>query len=471
MDEEVSGGRSRMANTRPNPYVGEAAALRTAHIARFGELLPEFCARLDWTPEQIAGKRTRALRDLLVRAQAGSPWHRDRLAGIDMAHVSAADLSALPVMTKRDLMDNFDRIVTDRRLGRSACEAHLSSGGYLLDSYHVVASGGSSGQQGVFVYGWDAWAICYASIARFQVRDWVADSSLDGVERVTAAVAAAQPSHLSAAIRRTFSTSSQPLELFPVDWPLTDIVAGLNALSPTVLMGYSSFLPRLALEARAGRLRISPRRVITISEPLLAEHREILEQTWQVPVANGYGMSEGIFSGFCGHASHLPDDLCIVEPVDAAGTPLSPGEPSARVLVTNLYNPVLPLIRYEVTDEVTIHTGACECGSWFTRIEDPQGRLDDLFIYPAGTVIHPHVFRSVLGKQDSVVEYQVQQTADGAAIYAVATGELDTGALGLRIEAALSAAGLHRPTVTVETVSAVARGAAGKLRRFAPLAR
>lgn len=50
-------------------------------------------------------------------------------------------------------------------------------------------------------------------------------------------------------------------------------------------------------------------------------------------------------------------------------------------------------------------------------------------------------------------------------------GDLDTRALGLRIEAALSAAGLHRPTVTVETVSAIARGPAGKLRRFTALGR
>ena len=50
-----------------------------------------------------------------------------------------------------------------------------------LDEFHVIASGGSSGQRGVFVYGWDAWATCYASIARFQQRDWSADPALVGV--------------------------------------------------------------------------------------------------------------------------------------------------------------------------------------------------------------------------------------------------------------------------------------------------
>ena len=61
-------------------------------------------------------------------------------------------------------------------------------------------------------------------------------------------------------------------------------------------MGYSSFLPGLARAAQAGRLRISPRRVVAISEPLLAEARAALELTWAVPVVNAYGMSEGVFT-------------------------------------------------------------------------------------------------------------------------------------------------------------------------------
>jgi phenylacetate-coenzyme A ligase PaaK-like adenylate-forming protein len=193
-------------------------------------------------------------------------------------------------------------------------------------------------------------------------------------------------------------------------------VAGLNELQPTVLMGYSSFLPRLALEAQSGRLRITPRRVIAISEPLLPEARQVIHETWGAPIANGYGMSEGIFTGCCGHGNHLPDDLCIFEPVDADGRPVGPGELSHRVLVTNLYNHTQPLIRYEVTDQVTLINGTCPCGSSFRRIEDPQGRLDDTFEYADGLSVHPHLFRSALSQQPAVIEYQVRQTRRGATI-------------------------------------------------------
>jgi len=333
----------------------------------------------------------------------------------------------------------------------------------------VVASGGSSGQRGVFVYGWDAWAICNASIIRFQQRDWASDPALAGVPRVTAVVAASHATHLSAAIGRTFSAPRTPRHLFPVSQPPERNVEGLNALQPTLLMGYSSFLPRLALEARAGRLRISPRRIIAISEPLLPEARAAVQEVWDVPIASGYGMSEGIFAGSCGHASPLPDDLCVFEPVDAAGRAVTPGSPSSRVYVTNLYNHTLPLIRFEVTDEVTVLHGTCPCGSAFNRIADPQGRLDDTLVYRGGVNIHPHVFRSILGRHAQIVEYQVRQTLHGADVRCVTSAELDTLEVERRLEEALGALGIDRPKVAVTVVTALDRQKSGKLKRFVPL--
>ena len=60
----------------------------------------------------------------------------------------------------------------------------------------------------------------------------------------------------------------------------------------------------------------------------------------------------------CAHGIHLPDDLCLVEIVDRDGRAVPPGQPGERILVTNLYNPALPLIRFEVTDEVAGHPRA-----------------------------------------------------------------------------------------------------------------
>jgi phenylacetate-coenzyme A ligase PaaK-like adenylate-forming protein len=370
-------------------------------------------------------------------------------------------------------MDDFDDIVTDPRLTRAGCERHLgyadeAGGGYLHGEYQVVASGGSSGLRGMFVYGWDGWALLWASLVRFQYRDWSGDPALVGVPRVTAAVAASSPTHLSAALSRTFSTPGTPRVLFPVSRPVEQIVSGLNDLQPTLLMCYSSFLPRLAAEAEAGRLRIAPRRVLAISEPLLPEVRELAERTWRAPIGISYGMSEGLFTGSCGYGTHLPDDLCLVETVDDRGRPVAPGTTSGRVYLTTLYNHTLPLIRYDVTDELTVLEGPCPCGSGMRRIADPQGRLDDTFTY-GGVSVHPHLFRSALGRSPEIIEYQVHQTPRGALIRVVARSRVDTDALAQHLGHALCGVGVARARVELTQVATLDRQVSGKLRRFVPL--
>jgi phenylacetate-coenzyme A ligase PaaK-like adenylate-forming protein len=444
--------------------------VRQRHVARFRELLPEYVANIGWTAQQLRRAQDEGLRDLVATAIKRSPWHRERLGDLDVAGLRAADLEGLPVMTKRDLMENFDDIVTDGRIDRATCERHLgaAANAYLLDEFHVVASGGSSGQRGVFVYGWDAWAICYCSIVRFPIRDRASDPALASVAQVIATVAAASASHISAAIGATFSAPNLPRHSFPVSEPIDRIVAGLNDLQPTTLMGYSSFLPRLAAEVRAGRLRIAPRRIVAISEPLLPEARADLETTWGAAVASGYGMSEGLFAGSCGHGLHLPDDLCLLEPIGPNGTPIPRGVTSDRVYVTNLYNKALPLIRYDVTDQITVLDGPCPCGSSFRRIADPLGRLDDTFTYANGVAIHPHVFRSALGHED-LIEYQVRQTPTGADIAVVNSAPVDTTALARQIEDTLRALGLTDPTVSITLTETLERQPTGKLRRFVPI--
>lgn len=444
-------------------------SLRDLHVARLAQLLPEHRARIEWPAERIAAERVRALRALVSGARERSQWHRERLVDIDLDALDPIDLRCLPVMTKTDLMDSFDEIVTDPRVTRDLCEAHLrhNSAGYLLDEYRVVTSGGSSGVRGVFVYGWDAWATCYSSIVRFQQRDWEADPALADVPRVTAVVGASHATHMSAALGQTFSSATSQRHLFPVDDPIAAIVDGLNRLQPTILMAYSSYLPHLIDQVQRGQLRIAPRRVIAISEPLLLEVRAAVDATWNVPVASGYGMSEGVFAGSCGHSLHLPDDLCVIEPVTANGEPVPTGERADRILVTNLYNHLLPLIRFDVTDQIVVLPDSCPCGSTFSRVADPQGRLDDTFSYAGGVTVHPHVFRTTLASESNVIEYQVHQTAQGAEVRIV--GAVNADRVKADLERALRQLGVTEAVVTVASAASLGRQPSGKLKRFVPL--
>jgi phenylacetate-coenzyme A ligase PaaK-like adenylate-forming protein len=139
------------------------------------------------------------------------------------------------------------------------------------------------------------------------------------------------------------------------------------------------------------------------------------------------------------------------------------------VYITNLYNHVLPLIRFELTDEVTVLQGCCPCGSRFRTIADTQGRLDDTFVYPSGAMVHPHLFRSVLAQHQEIVEYQVRQTTSGAEIAMVAESDSETAHIAYEIEHALAVLKLPNPSVTVTRVAALDRQTTGKLKRFLPL--
>lgn len=450
------------------PTVDNDEELRRRHVADAVRLAPLLTARLAWSTAQLADHRRHRLRALLRVAIDRSPWHRRRLAAVDPDRFEAAMLVDIPVMTKQDLMAHFDDVVTDRRLTLDAVEHHLARGhpGYLLDHYRAVASGGSTGQRGVFVYDWHGWVLYYLGIFRPLMGPAVAQSGTPTV----ATVAAAHSAHPTAAVDWTFSGDHLPIAPFPVTLPVRTIVEGLNATQPTVLKGYSSALVALAGEAADGRLAIRPRQVWAGSEPLLPEMRATLEATWGVPVGNVWGTAEGggLAAPCPAGSTHLNEDLAIIEFVDPRGAPVEAGARAAKVYLTNLTNPFLPLIRYELDDEVTVLPGRCSCGSHHRRIADIHGRNDNVFVY-GSIVVHPHVFRSALGRCRNVVDYQVRQTEEGASIVVRARGTTDWMALGAEITAGLGRLGLPHAVVSIDVVDDIERQVSGKLRRFVPL--
>ena len=447
--------------------------LRQRHLADLATLMTEHVQRLRWPAERLRQERQDRLRGLLRVAKASSPWHRDRLAGVDPDGFEEADLTGLPPMTKDDLMANWDQVVTDRRLTLDLVEGHragLDSDAYLFDEFHAVASGGSTGRRGIFVFGWREWATAYAGFMRPSIWDRAVTPELAALPLRGAMIGAQNATHMTGAMPQTFANPAFDVARFPVTRPLDQIVAGLNAYQPLVLMGYPSMLALLAAEARADRLRILPRRIITTSEPLLPEVRRALGQAFCVPVANMYGTSEAGPVGvgcFRGPGIHLSDDLVIVEPVDLAGRPVPPGVRSDKLYLTALANPTLPLIRFELTDQVTFLDRPCPCGSAHRLIADVQSRLDDLFTYPGGQVVHPLVFGSPLRRDRGVVEYQVRQTPAGAEVLVVGA-PADPVALGRAIASELARLGLPDPAVEVSVVDHLERQATGKVRRFLP---
>jgi phenylacetate-CoA ligase len=434
-----------------------------AHFRRMGMAGPELH---DWQRDR--------LRRVLGEAIRRSAFHAGRLHGIDAARFELDDLPSLPVMTKAQMMDHFDDVISDRLLTRQAAERALAAtradprplpGGYLC-----MATGGSSGQRGIFAYDPQGVAEFVALIFRTRLAA-LGLARTDGpvhLPQVTfAMVGAASAVHGTVFIPSMLAGSPVRFVSVPVCLPVAEIVGRLNELQADGLFGYPSMLARLAAEQEAGRLRITPRLVNCTAETLQPEFRCAIKNAFGAPVFNTFASTEGLIgsSGPDDPAIALATDSCIVELVDAGNRPVPAGTPSAKVLITNLFNSLQPLIRYELNDSFTRQPDAAEHGRPRVTV---QGRADDILRYGQAE-IHPLALRSVLLSQPDVLDYQVRQTARGVAVQVLLEG--GTGVAGLREQlcAALARAGLADAEVTVDAVAALPRDPeTGKLRRVIP---
>lgn len=433
----------------------------------------EQLARLTWNAQQILEAQQHGLRTLLSHATEHSPFHRSRLAGIDLDNLDPSDLSELPVMTKADMMDSLDDVFTDRRLNRRDVESALAATTYkpvpVLDEYVALASGGCSGHRGVFVYDRAAIAAFISAVARPPADAVFPLPAQHGAPRL-AIVAAGSAVHATGFTAALTAAGGGPVrtDLVPATLPVDEIVKRLNVIQPDLLSGYATMLARLAAEVDAGRLRIAPIQVSSTSETMLSEMRSAIREAFGVSVFDGFGSTEGLVgkTGPDDDVFAFNSDMCIVELVDADNRPVPPGAPSEKVLVTNLYNLAQPLIRYELTDTFTRQPDAGGHGHLRARV---QGRSDDVLRFGA-TTIHPITIRSVMVKTPQVTDYQVQQTRSGIDIFAVGLDGSSSDALTERLRRALTDGGLSRPSVTVRAVDRLDRHPlSGKLRRFVPM--
>ena len=453
---------------------------RQRHLRAFADRLAVESERLTWPLERLHRVRDERLRALLRTARARSPWHRRRLTGIDLDAVTGAELAAVPTMSKADVMEHWDEIVTDRRLTLELAEAHLervvSQGPtYLHGDYQVVTSGGSSGRRGVFVWDFEGW-LGFA-LARERPTFWLRQHTGGGGDARRAFVGAAHATHPTAILPRTFAGSPQ-LGVgmsFPVTLPLAEIVEGLNRFQPTDLFSYPSMMRRLAAEISSGRLRISPRELNCGAEPLLADARAEIERAFRRPLMNLYAAAEvGVIArSYPGAVGlHLNEDIAVYEPVDDDNRLVPAGTRAPKLLVTNVINRAFPLIRYELGDELTMLPEP-NPGPWSgRRIAEIEGRVDGAFIYDGDVEIHLHLFRSALGRRRQVLEYQVRQTRAGADIAVQTSAALEIEALRRELIQGLEALGLVQAQVSITDVREIQRGeSTGKIQRFVPLAR
>ena len=321
---------------------------------------------------------------LVQHAREHSPlyaeWLRDVPAG--------APLAALPVATRRTLMQRFDEWVTDPAVRRQEVEAFLENrqqvGERYLGRYVVWKSSGTSGEPGIYLQDDDALAIYDALIAVQLTRPDLSMRCMSGLmtQGGRAALVAATGDHFASIASWQRVCRGAPgiaARGFSIMDPLDRLVADLNAFAPAYLASYPTMLAVLADERAAGRLTIFPALVWSGGEYLSPPALAALEAAFDCPVVNEYGASECLSIAFGCRAGwlHVNSDWVVVEPVTADYQPVPPGETSHSVLVTNLANRVQPILRYDLGDAVVFNPEPCACGNPLPAMR-VQGRHDDI---------------------------------------------------------------------------------------------
>jgi phenylacetate-CoA ligase len=377
-------------------------------------------------PEQIQAIQQERLRCLVACAKSRSPFYAERLKNVDPARF---ELSELPILTKAEMMANFDGFVTDRRLRRADLEEFLSDpsrlGQWYLGRYAPSRTSGTQGEPALIVQDRRMMELLFAlQMGRGTVFRTTPATILERVVRRVrlATVTIGQGFYPSAAVLAyapaAYKTFVRPLWLTHLE-PLGDVVAQLNRFRPHVLLAYASVLEVLAREALAGRLLLRHdrglRQVINMSEPLSEGARSLIGEAFGLPVMNNYATGECMaLSIGCleGNGMHLQADWAILEVVDHGNRPVPPGQAGEKVLITNLYNETQPFLRYETEDVVTMSPTPCPCGNPLPLILRVEGRTDEVTWIKAGDryrQVHPYLFVDFLDEFAELGWYQIVQ--------------------------------------------------------------
>jgi phenylacetate-CoA ligase len=380
--------------------------------------------RNSWTRQRLWQFQQDRLQKLVEHAIRYSPFYRDYYRDVDIT--KPLDLSALPIMTKRLMMEYFDQVVTDRNLRLANLLRHLSQlqiDEYYGNKYRCVMSSGTTGLQGLFIFNRREWSTILGAVRRAAII--MSDSDCIMFDGPTATIASHTPTHLSRRIELSLAVldSSTPTLTAASGIPL--LTNDLNDLQPAVLRTYPSVIDLLAIEQLDGSLRIHPRLVSTFGETLSPSTVQRVRDAWGITPFNSFAMSEGLFGAECRFHSgvHFFDDLGILEVIDenCGNAPL--GLQGRQILVTNLYNYTQPLIRYEVSDMVTLAPDTCPCGIPFTLITCIAGRQEDA-LYMTGkdgksVALHAGLFRGTVGDVPGVKQFEILWRPDALNIKVV----------------------------------------------------
>jgi phenylacetate-CoA ligase len=372
----------------------------------------EFARTQFLPPEELRDLQLHRLRTQLEHAYRNCPFYRRRFdrAGLLPGDVRRLeDLAALPPLEKAELQRHREELVAQNWPREDRFEEWTGGSTGTPVSFFYNLERKCSGEAATWRHNnWAGWDVGHRSAALWGAPRDAPRAGLRGRLR-------------SALLQRQIYLDTGHM----TEEKLHEYHERLKSFRPRVILAYARSAVLLAryLERR-GLTAYRPHSLVTSAEVLTPDERGLLERVFGCPVFNRYGSREvGVIASECErHAGlHTMAEGLYVEVVrgDRAA---APGETGA-ILVTDLLNRALPLIRYRIGDAGSWEGGACPCGRGLPRLRSVAGRVTE-FLVGADSRLVSGVFLAtyVVGQRVSLGQVQIEQTEPGRVLYRVKPG-------------------------------------------------
>lgn len=440
----------------PAPARSWAATMRGYYLRswRYGReterIAAETIEREHWTPDQWREYQSESLSKLLHRAATQVPYYREMWAERRRRGDNASweNLENWPIVDKEDIRRDPSAFVADD------CNPN---------KLFRVRTSGTTGKP------IDLWFsrrthVDYYGVAEARGRHWYGVSRHDRW--------AIQGAHLVVPI----ASSRPPFwvwngafnQLYLSAFHLTrrwipDFLDALIKYKIVFLYGYPQYLYVIAKEMiRLGRRDVKMKVVIANAEPLYDYQRKLIEEAFECPVRETWGMSEICASaGECEHGRlHLWPEVGIVEVMENGK--VLPGNTAGELICTGLMNHDMPLIRYRVGDCGALgEDETCRCGRTLPILKSLDGRTTDMIYLPDGKMINR--FEPVFITELPLVEAQIiQDSLTRLRILYVPTPQFTKEHEQLMVQRTRDRMGNPEMEVVAEATDAIPRTKAGK---------
>jgi phenylacetate-CoA ligase len=318
------------------------------------------------SPETVRDRQLARLRAQLTHAYATVPFYRRAwdAAGVHPSDVKAlGDLRHFPVLTKADIRTRGHELVSNT---------------YEASKLRVKKTSGSTGVP--LHVRIDEPAVQWKYAYTVLTDQWSGWRLGQRVAKVWG-----NPEYRHHGVRGRLMNHLVDRAVYLDTCRLTDervraFTATIRRHRPGLIFGHAHSLYLLACQLKkAGVTDVRPNGIVSTAMPLHAWQRAVIEEVFGVPATNRYGCEEVSLIA-CECERH--DGLHV-----AADSVLTEVEPDGKLLVTDLTNAAMPLIRYRIGDVVRPTERPCGCGRGLPLIESIEGRDADYVVTPSGALI------------------------------------------------------------------------------------